>query len=113
MTILGSASKAISLVTAAEMRQGALSAGWGHRRRDELEDLMRSYLMIGIDDETASEWAELAAACRATGSAQRDNDLWIAATAKRLGIPVASLDDDFSRIPGLDLIDASGVPRST
>ena len=109
----GAAVKLISIVTAAELRAGAVIANWGARRRTDLERSIKAFPQVPIDEETTFRWAELRGSCRKAGVAVGDNDLWIAATAVRHGMPVASLDDDFARIPGLELIDASGAVRST
>ncbi len=58
-------------------------------------------------------WARLWSDCRARGANVGDNDLWIAATAVRLDLPVATLDGDFQRISGLRIIDEAGAERVT
>lgn len=113
MVVLTSVSKVVSVVTVAELRGGALKAGWGVRRSSDLEATIRAYPQIGVDDETAKVWARLWADCRRAGRNVGANDLWIAATALRLEVPVASLDDDFARIPGIRLVDKSGEEQAT
>ena len=66
-------------------------------------------MRVDIDDEIANIWAGLQAECLRLGRNVGLNDLWIAATAVRLGCPTAALDADFARIPGIRLLDASGV----
>lgn len=104
--------KLISIVTVAELHAGAVSAEWGVRRRAELQQTINAYPQVPIDDQTTLTWADLRASCRRRGVAIGDNDLWIAATGIRLQVPVASLDGDFARVEGLDLIDASGRMRT-
>lgn len=72
-----------------------------------------SAFQIAVDDEIASIWAQLDADCRRGGRNVGQNDLRIAATAVRIGAPVAALDGDFARIPGIRLIDATGTERVT
>lgn len=100
--------RAISAVTVGEMRRGAIEAGWGERRRRGLEAHLRTYVILPIDSEVASEWARLGARCTELGRAKRDNDLWIAATAIRHAFAVAALDRDFEDIPGMTLIRRDG-----
>jgi len=115
MEQLISAVKAISVVTIGEMRSGAIEARWGEARRKTLEEFLRTYLVIPIDLDVAEEWARLHARCRELGRSKRDNDLWIAATAARHAIAVATLDADHHDIPGLAVIREDGteisVPR--
>lgn len=108
MAELSEAVLAISAVTVGEMRRGAIEAAWGERRRRALEDHMRTYLILPIDSEVADEWARLAARCTELGRAKRDNDLWIAATARRHGFPLAALDFDYEDMPGTTLIRRDG-----
>ena len=113
MAILSRAVKVINVVTIGELRAGAIQAGWGDRRRSELEATINAYVRVDIDVETADAWARLQASCVRLGRNIGLNDLWIAATAIRLGCPVASLDADFERIPAVRLVTASGAVIDT
>lgn len=113
MTILTQAVKVISVVTIGELRAGAILAGWGERRRAGLEATINAYVHVDVDGETADVWSRLQAECVRLGRNVGLNDLWIAATSLRLGCPVASLDADFGRIPGLQLVTAAGVETQT
>jgi tRNA(fMet)-specific endonuclease VapC len=107
--LLDSAIKGISVVTVAEMKWGALKAGWGQLRLEALEQRLRSYVQVGIDQATASVWAEIKMESTKAGSPKSDNDLWISATALRHNFIVASLDQDFIDIPRIRLLPESGV----
>lgn len=109
MSMLTSAVKMVSVVTVGELRSGALQAGWGERKRHELDAVISAYVRIGVDDETADVWATLMAECVRQGRNVGANDLWIASSAVRLGCPVAALDEDFARIPGIQLLAADGA----
>lgn len=113
MTILTQAVKVISVVTIGELRAGAIQAGWGERRRSELEATINAYVHVDVDVETADIWSRLQAECVRLGRNVGLNDLWIAATSVRLHCPVASLDADFERIPGLELVTAAGDVTET
>ena len=92
--------KAISIVTAAEMRFGAFNDNWGARKLQLLETHLQTYVQIPIDDATALEWGRLRDACQRRGFTQRDNDLWIAATALQYGLTLAARDQHFAWIAG-------------
>lgn len=98
----------ISFQTVAEMRYGALAAGWGEDRRRELERTIARAARIPPHDRLATEWAELRAACHDTGhalaAATHRADLWIAATARLIGVPLVTHDRIFFDAPGLQVI---------
>ena len=91
----------------AELRFGALLAGWGGARRAELERRIARARVAPVDDELTTEVARLRVACRRAGHALADdhhaNDLWIAATAIRYALPLVAHDGVFRHTPGLDL----------
>ncbi len=102
----------MSVVTVAELKRGALAASFGPRRTRELEDHLRLYVALSIDRDIAEEWARMRVRCDTLGRSKNDNDLWIAATAKRYGLPLASLDRDQYDIPGLAVIQHDGTEVS-
>ena len=59
-----------------------------------------------FDNEVADRYAEIRSILLGQGITVGDMDLAISATALRHGLPVATLNfRDFSRIPGLDVLD--------
>ena len=98
----------ISFVTVAELRYGALRAGWGPKRRGELETAINEVKIVWPGRALASEHAALRAECMAAGHglAEKSNeaDRWIAATARYVGVPLVSHDSVFANTPGLDLL---------
>lgn len=103
---------AVSVVTLAELRRGALAASWGERRMEGLDERLRQYLVLPIDRDVAETWAQMRVRCDRAGRRKNDNDLWVAATAGRYGLPLATLDRDQLDIPGLRVIGADGVERT-
>jgi predicted nucleic acid-binding protein len=73
--------------TVAEMRFGALVAGWGESRLAELERRIALARVAVIDDAMIWSHARLRADCRAAGHAlaqpSRPSDLWVAVRAFR------------------------------
>lgn len=106
--IIGHATVLVSFETAMELRFGAINAGWGELRRRRLERGLRRYVVVQPDERTVGVCAQLRADCRKTGHAlaAKDHigDLWIAATAVRLGVPLVSDDGIFNEVPGLQLL---------
>ena len=66
--------------------------------------LAESLEPLPVDDRVADAWAVLVAGLRAAGRRAPVNDSWIAATAIARGMPVATQDDDYEGMPGLDVI---------
>lgn len=106
---LEAAVHAVSVVTVGELKKGAISARWGETRSRALDYHLRGYLILPIDAEVAEAWAQLRARCDELGRPKSDNDLWIAATAKRYDLPLATLDRDQHDIPSLKVIREDGT----
>lgn len=59
----------LSFQTVAELRFGALNAGWGTRKRADLEVRLARAAVVGVDDALASAYAQLRHACVQAGHA--------------------------------------------
>lgn len=92
----------VSFQTLEEIRYGMLDRGWGARRRNEMERHLDQYEVAWPDGHTATASARLRAKCKAAGHALKQGDAWIAATALALGCPLASDDNDFGEVPGVE-----------
>ncbi len=97
---------AVSVVTAAELQAGVLSARDTDTRARRLAtfDRMADMALLPIDETVAAEWARLRVYLAEQGRRVNVNDLWIAATAAAHRIPVVTQDTDFDPLEG-----ASGV----
>ncbi len=97
----------ISFQTVAELRFGALRRHWGETRMRRLDARIAEAEVVYPGPDLVFVYAQLRADCERIGHAlsQRvhDADLWIAATAVRLGVPLVSNDGIFNRVPGLDI----------
>lgn len=86
---------ALSFQSVAELRYGAIKDGWSDTKKGLLEDRVRRFAVLGVDDATVQSWAELRARAEAEGKAKGIADLWIAATARRYDLPLLTTDRDF------------------
>ena len=97
----------LASVTVAELRYGALVAGWGEARREQLKESIRATTAVPVSDKLLTTAAELRFACRRAGHPLHDrshaNDLWVAASAIHIGAPLLTADDVFRDVPGLML----------
>jgi predicted nucleic acid-binding protein len=98
---------AVSVVTAAELELGVLRASDPAVRATRVRTLARvrsEYLLLTIDDQTASCFARLADEQLRAGRKPRRHDTWIAATALRHGAEVVTQDRDFSIFASVNVI---------
>jgi tRNA(fMet)-specific endonuclease VapC len=99
-----------SVIVAGEIRYGLSRLPQGKKRKD-LEARAQSILAaLGIEPVTepiANYYGNLRASLEGQGLNLDDNDLWIAATALTHGYLVVTRDQDFSRVPGLQVEDWS------
>ena len=95
----------LSFMSVAEMRMGAIAAGWGIRRRTLLERFIGGFAVVHSDDVLCASWAALRAGARTAGRQLSPQDAWIAATALGLQAPLATNNrSDFQHIPNLRLL---------
>ncbi len=97
----------LAAVTVAELRYGALVAGWGDTRRRHLEEAIQATTVVPVSDSLISTVAELRHACRRAGHPLHErihaNDLWIAASAVHVGARLLTADAIFENSPQLAL----------
>ena len=97
----------LAAVTVAELRYGALVAGWGDQRRQRLEQSIAATTVVPVTDALLTAAAEFRHACRQVGHALHEpvhaNDLWIAASAIHIGAPLLTADAVFEDVPGISL----------
>jgi tRNA(fMet)-specific endonuclease VapC len=95
----------LCFISIAEMRMGALAAGWGVRRSTLLEQFIAGFGAVYAADALCTCWARLRADARTAGRALSPQDAWIAAAALGLDAPLATNNrGDFEHIPKLRLL---------
>lgn len=95
----------LSFMSIAELRLGAMSAGWGNRRRLLLERFIQGFELVYADNDLCTVWASIRADARAAGRALSPQDAWIAATALALDAPLATNNRrDYENIQKLRLV---------
>jgi tRNA(fMet)-specific endonuclease VapC len=102
----------VPLVVVAELEIGPLLADDPADERSKIAETLAllEARIVTPTATTAELWARLAAS-RMAGRKRRKldmshHDLWVAATALELGLPIATVDEDFTRLPGITLVDA-------
>ena len=92
----------VSFQTLEEIQYGMFNSHWGVKRRNEMERHLDQYEVAWPDGHTATASARLRAKCKAAGRELKQGDAWIAATALALDCPLASDDNDFKEVPGIE-----------
>jgi predicted nucleic acid-binding protein len=80
----------VSFMTLAEMRQGAMAANWGTRKRDILETYLADFAVLHSDSSLCSMWAIIRTESASVGRQMSSADAWIAATALVLAAPLVT-----------------------
>jgi predicted nucleic acid-binding protein len=90
----------ISVITVGEFAEG-----FPPERTRTWQACLAGYAVVPITASIAQRYAAVSRELRACGQRLGDNDLWIAATALDLGLPlVTDNDKHFARVPDLKLI---------
>ena|SRR2546425_1268127 len=103
---------AVSFITVGELLFGARKKNWGASKLTDLNQRLRSVVIIPYDLEICVTYADLKVRVQQMGRPVADNDLWIAACAVRHQIPLVSNNrDHYSHIPGLVIISEAPVTK--
>ncbi len=96
----------ISVITVGELRAGVLAAADLAVRDRRLATLtaVLAFEPIPVNAAVADAWASLRVMLRDTKRRMPVNDSWIAATALALELPIATQDDDYDGVDGLEVI---------
>jgi tRNA(fMet)-specific endonuclease VapC len=97
--------RCLSFASVAELRFGAIAAGWQDRRVQQLEAAIARTVILHGDDLTVRHWAQVKATRQRLGRPISSEDCWIAATALRHGLPLLTHNaKDYSHIPDLRIV---------
>lgn len=99
----GGASLVVPWITQAEFSRGALYKGIA---KEQVEAFYRGFLLLALDQRTIDRYCELWVAMAKAGNAPHYPDLWIAACASAMDVPVLTRNrKHFERVPGLQVAD--------
>jgi predicted nucleic acid-binding protein len=97
--------RCLSFASVAELRFGAIVAGWQDRRRQQLEEAIARTVILHGDDLTVQHWAQTKAARQRSGRPIGSEDCWVAATALRHGLVLLTHNArDYSDIKDLQIV---------
>lgn len=99
---------AISFITVGELYFGAEKGNWGKSRRNELEAIIRRFVILPYDHEIARCYGRLVAERQRAGRPIAPNDAWIAACTVRHAVPLVTHNPkDFQGITSLQVVSES------
>ena len=91
-------------VVLGELHYGAQRA----QRRDEavtrVREFLRGPVLLLPDENTAEHYGQIKAELAQAGALIPDNDIWIAALAREYNLPLATRDQHFAVVPGLQTL---------
>jgi predicted nucleic acid-binding protein len=94
----------ITMLSIAELRAGVIKKNWGPRRIASLHEFLTNFLLIEASAEIANVSGAIQACCAQVGRTLSWPDVWAAATALWLDVPLVTHDWDLEGIPGLQVL---------
>ena len=99
--LAGAGEIAIPVIVLGEYRYGIAQSRYRSRYQYWLTELTADCRILSIDEETASEYAQIRGELKRRGTPIPSNDVWIAALARQHHLPVLTRDQRFERVPKL------------
>jgi predicted nucleic acid-binding protein len=94
-----------SFMTVAELYQWANIRNWGDKRKQQMEDELKKYIVLPYDIKTCRLWGEIRAECIKKGQPISAQDAWIAAAAKKYNLPLVTHNPDhFKAVEDIEII---------
>jgi len=105
----------MSFMTLAELYRWAEERNWGERRKQQMEQYVRNFVVYGYNRDLCRTWAQVMASAKRKIRKLLCADGWIAATAILYDIPLVTHNRrDFEHVSGLRLIsEAPGEPSES
>lgn len=94
----------ISLVVLGELYKGAVKSANPPKHMAKIQALLQVVGVLPCDASTAMQYATVSAAVESKGRPLPQNDLWIAAAALEVDLPLATCDAHFQEIAGLTIL---------
>jgi predicted nucleic acid-binding protein len=94
----------LPVIVLGEYEYGIRSSTRAGAIRNALNALMSRVDILAIDQPTATAYAEIRFALRESGTPIPENDVWIAALARRHAVPILTRDAHFDVVPGIERV---------
>ena len=93
----------IPIIVLGELYYGALYSTQVAKNIREIKSITNNYNVLKVDEETTIAYGNIKAALRKKGKPIPENDIWIAAIAKRYELVVVTRDKHFKEIESIDI----------
>lgn len=94
---------ALSFAAVGELRAGAIKSNWGAKQLTAQARFLKSYTVVPANSDVVERYAPLHARLHETLKGGGVNDMWTAACALVLGLPIATNNlSDFQRIRAVE-----------
>lgn len=98
----------ISFMTLAELSLWTLGNNWGDRRKRNLSQFLKDYLVIYPDEKLCEIWAKIKSDAHKKGRPIETADAWVASVALLFDIPLITHNrKDFEAVENLHIISES------
>ncbi|MEL7119328.1 MAG: type II toxin-antitoxin system VapC family toxin [Bacteroidota bacterium] len=94
----------IPVIVLGELHYGANKSNQTKKRTLEIEQLKRRVIILEINDKTAELYGEIKNQLRQKGRLIPENDIWIAAIAKEIGLPILTNDKHFLEVDQIKVV---------
>ena len=93
----------IPIIVVGELYYGALYSTQVEKNIREIKSITSNYNVLKVDEETTIAYGNIKAALRKKGKPIPENDIWIAAIAKRYELVVVTRDKHFKEIESINI----------
>lgn len=94
----------LPLVALGELYKGVLTSSRPEHNRRLVDDFLLIAALLHPDSSTAEAYSQIAVQLKRKGRPIPENDIWIAAVALECDMPLATRDDHFGEVEGIELI---------
>jgi tRNA(fMet)-specific endonuclease VapC len=103
----------LPIIVLGELRFGFINGSKLRQNTEILERFLATprVQILQLDEQTTRVFGEIATLLRQAGTAIQQNDIWIAALCKQHGFALATRDQGFQHVLGLEVIDVSPPPQ--
>ncbi len=93
----------IPIIVVGELYYGALYSTQVEKNIRDIKSITNYYNVLNVDEETTIAYGNIKAALRKKGKPIPENDIWIAAIAKRYDLVVVTRDKHFKEIESIKI----------
>lgn len=87
-----------------ELYHGAYKSDRPEKHLAQIEQFLLAADVLTPDKDTSKHYGRIAAQLARAGTPIPQNDIWMAALAVQCGLPLATADDHFRRVDGLNVL---------